>query len=147
MDPGDDQRQPRVLQATPLKSRRWAPDCGVALVNTYYVGRMLGGQKGNKALAEKSGGVPDPTHVNISGAGVTAASKHPQKALQLIEFLASPAAGKGYAQANYEYPVKGLGDNAVLETFGAFTPDDVSVEQLGAMNQQAQELMEANGWK
>ena len=124
--------------------------CGVALVNTYYVGRMLGGQKGeaNKALAEKVTVVfPDPTHVNISGAGVTAASKHPKKALQLIEFLASPAAGKGYAQANYEYPVKGLGDNAVLETFGAFTPDDVSVEQLGAMNQQAQELMEANGWK
>ena len=124
--------------------------CGVALVNTYYVGRMLGGQKGeaNKALAEKVKVVfPDPTHINISGAGVTAASKHPKEAIQLIEFLASPEAGQGYAAANYEYPVKGLGDNAVLETFGTFTPDDVAAEQLGTKNKQAQALMEANGWK
>ncbi len=34
--------------------------CGVAVVNTYYVGRMLAGRKGadNKALAEKVSGVP-----------------------------------------------------------------------------------------
>ena len=124
--------------------------CGVAVVNTYYVGRMLGGRKGedNKALAEKVKVVfPNPTHVNVSGAGVTASSDNPEAALKLIEFLASPNSGKGYAAANFEYPVKGFGDNSILKSWGTFKADGVSIEQLGAKNKQAKELMKANGWK
>ena len=124
--------------------------CGVAVVNTYYVGRMLAGRKGadNKALAEKVKVVfPNPTHVNVSGAGVTASSDNPKAALKLIEFLASPNAGKGYAAANLEYPVKGFGDNPILRSWGTFKADGVSVEQLGAKNKQAQQLMKDNGWK
>ena len=124
--------------------------CGVAVVNTYYVGRMLAGRKGadNKALAEKVKVVfPKPTHVNVSGAGVTASSDNPQAALKLIEFLASPNAGKGYAAANLEYPVKGFGNNPILRSWGTFKADGVSVEQLGAKNKQAQQLMKDNGWK
>ena len=124
--------------------------CGVAVVNTYYVGRMLAGRKGadNKALAEKVKVVfPNPTHVNVSGAGVTASSDNPKAALKLIEFLASPNAGKGYAAANLEYPVKGFGNNPILRSWGTFKADGVSVEQLGAKNKQAQQLMKDNGWK
>ena len=124
--------------------------CGVAVVNTYYVGRMLAGRKGadNKALAEKVKVVfPNPTHVNVSGAGVTASSDNPEAALKLIEFLASPNAGKDYAAANLEYPVKGFGDNPILRSWGTFKADGASVDQLGAKNKQAQQLMKDNGWK
>ncbi len=124
--------------------------CGVAVVNTYYVGRMLDGRKGkeNKALAENVTVVfPQPTHINISGAGVTASSDHPKAALKLIEFLASPDAGKGYAAANLEYPLKGYGGNRILNAWGTFKADGVSAEQLGAKNKQAKALMKANGWK
>ena len=124
--------------------------CGVALVNTYYLARMLDGSKGkeNQSLAQKVQLVfPQPTHVNISGAGITSASKHPKEALQLIEFLASGQAGSSYAEANLEYPVKGYGDNPILNGWGPFQEDGVSAQQLGAKNTQAQQLMEANGWK
>lgn len=124
-------------------------NCGVALVNTYYLARMLDGRKGkeNQTLAENVQLVfPKPTHVNISGAGITSASKHPKEALQLIEFLASGQAGSSYAEANLEYPVKGYGDNPILDRWGPFQADDVSAEQLGAKNKEAQQLMETNGW-
>jgi len=123
--------------------------CGVAVVNTYYVARMLAGKNGkaDKALAEKVKVVfPTPTHVNISGGGVTKASDQPAAALKLLEFLASPKASSGYANANDEYPLKGFGNNPILKRFGSFRPDGVSAFQLGAKNSQAVALMRANGW-
>jgi iron(III) transport system substrate-binding protein len=85
--------------------------------------------------------------VNISGAGVTRHSNNPQAALRLIEFLASPTGGKGYAEANHEYPLKGNGNNPILRTFGTFRSDRVSAEQMGAKNRAAVRLMQSNGWK
>lgn len=58
---------------------------------------------------------PNPAHVNITGAGVVRAAKNPEAALKLIEFLASPSGGRGYAEANNEYPLRGFGNNAVLK--------------------------------
>jgi iron(III) transport system substrate-binding protein len=64
----------------------------------------------------------------------------------LIEYLASPSGGRGYAEANNEYPLRGTGDNAILKRFGPFKADGVSAEQMGAKNRAAVKLMEANGW-
>lgn len=61
----------------------------------------------------------------------------------MIEFLASPSGGKGYAEANNEYPLKGYGNNATLKSFGPFKADAVTVQQMGAKNRAAVELMEA----
>lgn len=123
--------------------------CDVGVVNTYYVARMLSGDNGaaDKALAAKLRVVfPRPAHVNITGAGVTKASKNREYAIRLIEFLASPSGGRGYAEANNEYPLKGFGDNPILKTFGSFSAAKVSVEQIGAKSRQAVQLMQANGW-
>ena len=135
---------------TPLIRAVARGECGVALVNTYYVARMLSGSSGaaDKRLAA---GVrllfPTPAHVNISGAGVTSQAKDPEAALKLIEFLASATGGRGYAEANDEYPLRGYGNNPVLKRLGSFKPDGVSAAQLGARNRDAVRLMEANGWK
>jgi iron(III) transport system substrate-binding protein len=142
--------QPFFTSDTPLARAVAKGDCGVGLVNTYYVARMLAGDSGNadKALAQQLKVVfPNPAHVNISGAGVTKSSRNLEAATKLIEFLASPTGGRGYAEANNEYPLKGYGNNPILKGFGTFKADGVSAEQMGARNRQAVNLMQTNGWK
>ena len=142
--------QPYFTSDTPLIRAVAKGQCGVGLVNSYYVARLLSGDSGaaDRALASRLKVVfPDPAHVNISGAGVLKAARNPSAALKLIEFLASPTGGRGYAEANHEYPLKGYGDNPVLKRLGSFKADGVSAEQMGAKNQAAVRLMEANGWQ
>ena len=142
--------QPFFTSDTPLARAVARGDCGAGLVNTYYVARMLAGDSGaaDKALASRLRVIfPNPAHVNISGAGVTKASRNREAATRLIEFLASPTGGRGYAEANNEYPLKGYGNNPILRRFGTFRADNVSAEQMGARNRQAVNLMQANGWK
>ncbi|MEB3199358.1 MAG: extracellular solute-binding protein [Synechococcaceae cyanobacterium] len=124
--------------------------CGVGVVNSYYVARMLSGRSGDadQTLARRLKVIfPDPVHVNISGAGVVRSSRNPTQAIRLIEFLASPSGGRGYAEANNEYPLRGSGDNPILRGFGRFRPASVSIEQMGAKNAEAVRLMESNGWR
>ncbi len=142
-------RQPFFTSDTPLARAVAKGECGVGLVNTYYVARMLSGESGaeDKALASRLKVVfPRPAHVNISGAGVTTASRNREAATRLIEFLASPSGGRGYAEANHEYPLKGYGDSPILKRFGTFSSDRVSAEQMGARNRQAVSLMQSSGW-
>lgn len=125
-------------------------ECGVGVVNTYYLARLLSGDGGSedKALLAKVKVVlPDPSHINVSGAGVTRHSRQPEAARRLLEFLASPAGGGvGYAQANHEYPLVGSGSDPVLQSFGPLRGDGVPIEQLGARNREAVGLMRAAGW-
>jgi len=124
--------------------------CGVGVINSYYVARMLSGQNGaaDKALAQKVRIVyPNPAHVNVSGAGVTRHAKNRTEAIRLIEFLTSPTAAEGFAQNGFEYPLKGFGNNPILKRFGTFKADGVSAAQLGAKAKTAIKLMADNGWQ
>lgn len=125
-------------------------DCGAALVNSYYVARMLSGDSGNadRQLAQRLRVVlPNPAHVNISGAGVSRFSPRAAEATRLLEFLASEAGGHGYASANHEYPLRGTSNDPVLARFGQLRGDGVPMAQLGARNREAMALMQANGWR
>ena len=142
--------QPFFTSDTPLARAVARGECGVGVVNSYYIARMLSGEAGaqDKQLAQQLKVVYlNPSHVNITGAGVTRHARHPQAAIQLIEFLASPTGGRGYAEANNEYPLKGFGDNPILKRFGPFRADGVSVGQIGSKSRAATLMMESNGWK
>ncbi len=141
--------QPFFTSDIPLARAVGQGRCGVGLVNTYYVARMLSGKAGadDQAAARKLKLIlPDPAHVNISGAGVTTSSRNVEAGRRLIEFLASPSGGHGYAEANNEYPLTGTGSNPILKGFGPFRDDGVSAEAMGARNKQAVLLMRAAGW-
>jgi iron(III) transport system substrate-binding protein len=143
-------RPPFFSSDIPLARAVARGECGVGVVNSYYVARLLSGDGGAEDQALMQGVkvvVPDPAHINVSGAGVTRHSRHPEAARRLLEFLASPAGGGvGYAQANHEYPLVGSGRDPVVQGFGAVKGDGVPIEQLGARNGEAVRLMRAAGW-
>ena len=142
--------EPVFSSDTPMIRAVAQGQCGVALANSYYLGRLQAGDKGeaDKTLSAKvSVTWPDPVHVNITGAGVTRSSKNPDAARQLLEFLTSATSQKSYAAANHEYPLRGQGDDPVLQNWGPFTQATVSAERLGELNGKAAELMAENGWQ
>ena len=129
-------------------------ECDIAIANTYYLAGMLSSE--NPAEREPAEQVaifwPNQdgrgAHVNVSGAAVTAAAKHPQIAVQLLEFLLSPESQAWYAQTNGEYPVReGVEISPVLAAWGEFKADDLNLETLGELNDEALRLMDRAGWK
>ena len=123
--------------------------CGVGIVNHYYVARMLAGVNGRRdTLYAKRVNVltPNPAHMNISAGGVAKYAKNKSEAIKLLEFLASPRGSKGLAAPTFEHPLKEVNQNPIVQGFGSFTPDSVSVQQLGDFNSQAIRLMKSSGW-
>ena len=123
--------------------------CGVGIVNHYYVARMLAGVNGRRdALYAKKTEVltPNPAHVNISAGGVAKYAKNKNEAIKLLEFLASPEGSKGLAVPTFEHPLKEVNQNEIVKNFGDFTPDRVTVEDLGEKNPLAIQLMKDAGW-
>jgi iron(III) transport system substrate-binding protein len=125
----------------------WAGECDIALGNTYYMGQMLADPE-QTGWAESvnivfptfaSGG----THMNISGVAMTKSAPNREAALQLMEFLASDEAQKIYAETNHEFPVKpGVPVSALVESWGPFTPDTLTLTDIAAQRPAALKIME-----
>jgi len=123
--------------------------CGVGIVNHYYVARMLAGVNGRRdALYAKKTSVitPSPAHVNISAGGVAKYANNKAEAVKLLEFLASPRGSKGLAAPTFEHPLNEVNQNQIVKNFGDFTPDKVTVDELGENNSLAIKMMKEAGW-
>ena len=123
--------------------------CGVGIVNHYYVARMLAGVNGRRdsLYAKKTYVItPNPAHVNISAGGVAKYATNKDEAIQLLEFLASPEGSKGLAAPTFEHPLKEVNQNQIVKNFGEFTPDKVTVDDLGNNNSTAIKMMKDAGW-
>lgn len=126
----------------------------VAIVNTYYVGRLLtADDSGDRELASRVGVFfPNQNgrgaHVNVSGAGVTAHAPHRENAVRLLEFLTSEEAQERFARANFEYPVKpGVEWAPTLRRWGEFKVDTLSLATLGELNDDAVRTFDRAGWR
>lgn len=124
--------------------------CGVGVVNHYYLARMRAGVNGKK---DQNFGndvkivMPKPAHVNISAAAVSRYSKNKKNAVKLIEFLSSPQGSAGIAGPTYEFPLQGVGGSTYLKGMTKFTPDRVTISELSRYNPEAIRLMTEAGWK
>jgi iron(III) transport system substrate-binding protein len=128
--------------------------CDLAIVNTYYLAGMLAGkdEAAKKAGEAVKAFFPNQadrgTHVNISGAAVTASAKNKDNAVKLIEFLSSDAAQKIYADQVQEYPVKaGIEPSKILLDFGSFKADALPLAKLGALRADALKIVDRAGWR
>ncbi|MFM1932680.1 MAG: hypothetical protein RL226_1983 [Bacteroidota bacterium] len=125
----------------------------IAIVNTYYVGKMLASDnpvekeaaEGVKLLFPNQGG--RGTHINISGAGIAKYAPHKDNALKLIEFLLRTDVQQKFADANYEYPVNTEAQlSEVVAKMGLFNEDALPLEKLGQLNGRAVEIFNEVGW-
>ena len=123
--------------------------CGVGIVNHYYVARMLAGVNGRRdtLYAQRTFVItPNPAHVNISAGGVAKYATNKAEAIKLLEYLASPSGSKGLAAPTFEHPLKEVNQNPIVKNFGEFTPDKVTVDDLGLNNSLAIKMMKDAGW-
>ncbi len=132
-----------------------AGECDIAIANNYYLGRLQysANNEADKQIGEQlSLFWPNQqdrgVHVNVSGAGITEASKNRDNALRLLEFLVSDEAQAWYAEINYEYPVKiGVDRSIAVNGYGNFKAHIITLSTLGENNALAVRLMDRAGWK
>ncbi|RXZ80815.1 Fe(3+) ABC transporter substrate-binding protein [Paenibacillaceae bacterium] len=126
----------------------------VAIMNTYYVGRMTVSEDKEEVKVAEQLGVFFPnqettgTHLNISGAGLVKHSKNKENAIKLIEFLTAPEAQEIISLANYEYPVnKEAKLPELLASWGEFKHQGIDFAAYGENNPTAVEIVNKVGWK
>ncbi|MEM7362437.1 MAG: Fe(3+) ABC transporter substrate-binding protein [Pseudomonadota bacterium] len=127
-------------------------ECGAAIANTYYVGRLLASDKpadketvaGLKIVFPNQDG--RGAHINISGAGVTQHAPNREAAIQFIEYLTSPEAQRLFAEGNNEYPV--IGDPVgPIAKLGTFREEAVNASVYGQRQAQAVRVYDKAGWR
>lgn len=147
------------LGAAPFASDNEAMDaivagrCDVALVNTYYYGRMA---RETPALPLKlfwpnqSGatGQLAGVHVNVSGAGITAHSKNRDAAVKFLEWLSGREAQALFGSINLEFPVNpAVPPDPITAAWGSFKQDGINLAEAGKRQADAVRLMDRAGYR
>ncbi len=129
-------------------------ECGVALVNSYYLARYAASKDPKlKKIFEAIGVIfPDQegrgAHVNISGAGVLKHAPNRENAIKFIEYLTSQSAQRYFADGNNEYPATNDAETSkALKALGAFKEDAINVFELGANQTEAIQIFDRAGWR
>ena len=123
-------------------------ECGVSVVNTYYLARF-GGEDG--LLGKLDVIFPNQagtgTHVNVSGAGLTKNAPNKDNAIAFLEYLTSDSAQGYFANGNNEYPViEGAAPTSVIAGLGEFKADTLNTAVIGAGQAKAVAIYDEAGW-
>lgn len=146
-------RQPEGADTTQIEEVA-AGECGLSIVNTYYLARYIGSNDPKmRSIGEKVGFLfPNQettgAHVNVSGAGVARYAPDPENAEALIAYLLSDEAQQAFAAGNNEYPiVEGIAPTGPVADFGAFRADDLDMTALGEHQAEAVRIFDRAGWR
>ena len=132
----------------------FAGECDVAIMNTYYFGKMKFNKKNPEQrdwanalkivfLNQDGRG----QHINISGGGIVKTSPRADQARAFLEWMSSIDAQKIYASINYEYPAnKNVAADVKVASWGKFKADDVSITDIANASSQAQMIINRVGW-
>ncbi|MEP5762332.1 MAG: extracellular solute-binding protein [Litoreibacter sp.] len=128
--------------------------CDISVANTYYFARAL--RTDVQGLPEEA--LPnigwifpaqnaEGTHMNLSGAGVTAHAPNRENAIKFLEYLASDSAQKHFSGGNDEYPsVPGVGLSPSVAQLGLFRPDAVDLSKVAKNLPLAQKIFDEVSW-
>lgn len=124
-----------------------AGECDIALGNTYYIGQMLNDPEQKDAAEAVRIAFPTfeggGSHLNVSGVALTKSAPNKAEALKFMEWLSSDEAQAIYAEKNYEFPVNpAVARSALVQSWGEFTVDSVSLSDVAAARPAALKIME-----
>ena len=126
----------------------------LAVINTYYLGLLENSSNKEDQEVAKKLKVFFPnqnnrgTHINISGAAVTASSKNKIEAIKFLEFLTEKENQKIFSESNYEYPLDYKNTkNETLLKWGKFKAEDINLSILSLNNAEAVKLFDLAGWE
>ena len=132
-----------------------AGQADIAISNTYYLFNMTrpnAAARDRELAAQVRPFFPNQrdrgTHVNISGGGVAANAPNRDNAIKFLEYLASPAAQRYFAEGNSEYPVvAGVTSPPWVSEYGDFREDQLNAGVFARNNAEALRIMDRAGWR
>ena len=130
-------------------------ECGVALVNSYYLARVLRSRDAADQKTTAAIGIVWPNqatwgaHVNVSGAGVLKTAPNKANAVRFLEYLASDQAQVYFADGNNEWPVVATvkAQNPALDAMGSWKADATPIEKWSPLTAEAQKVFDRAGWR
>lgn len=126
----------------------------IAIVNSYYVARLLESQnpQDRKVMDNISIVFPNQAdrgaHANVSGGGITKYSKNKANALRYLEYLVSEEGQTAFSQMSHEYPVlESAAVPAALKKFGHPKLDLKGLATIGQHTPEALTVLDEVGWR
>lgn len=126
----------------------------IALMNTYYLGKMINSDNPAEVEVAENISVYFPsqdqegTHINVSGIALAKHAPNRENAVKLMEYLSSESAQEFFAAANYEYPVNPEVEASVLlKSWGDFKAQNIDLTNLGIYNDEAVKIFNKVGWQ
>lgn len=131
-----------------------AGEGGIAIVNSYYWGRVCSSERrvDKEAAAKLAIFFPNQgstgAMINISGGAVAKSAKNKDNALKLLEFLSGEEAQSIYANSNQEYPiVLGAARSKILQSWGEFQESELPLQELEKYLGESVQIADEEGWK